>query len=56
MTITTSDVVATVLTVYGIETICFFYCNICLFHFVATVLTVYGIETLGIVLITVGDF
>ena len=36
--------VATVLTVYGIET-CSIYCRICFGLLVATVLTVYGIET-----------
>ena len=39
------DTVATVLTVYGIETLSFFVSAYCFFNFVATVLTVYGIET-----------
>ena len=37
-------VVATVLTVYGIETLAYTFLNVPMF-FVATVLTVYGIET-----------
>ena len=37
--------VATVLTVYGIETNSTIYKNLCLSSTVATVLTVYGIET-----------
>ena len=40
--------VATVLTVYGIETFSFCIIIITNFIFVATVLTVYGIETLGV--------
>ena len=41
-----ADIVATVLTVYGIETCQFPFLGKFQYHRVATVLTVYGIETL----------